>query len=572
MAFSFPPTGAPFVSRLSTDVAPGAIGRGGQLTIEAARLLIANGGQISSGTFGAGDAGSLRVAVQDVEISGSSPIGPSGLFAPVETLATGKGGDLAIVADRLRIANGAQVAASTFGLGDAGDLTVQANAAQLIGTSPEGFTSGLFANVEEGATGNGGNLTLNLDRLQITDGAQVAVSTFGNGNAGALTVRAKDVEAIGISSIGSSGLVAASRAIGNGGKLTITTDRLRLIDGGQIATATGGSGNAGDLTITASESVELIGSTALGRSGLFSSAIVGTGDGGDLKVSTDRLVVKDGATISVSNFSSRNPSTPAGQGGAGNLNVNANFVLLDQQGILTAEAAAGERGNITLESGTILMRQGSAITTNAQGTATGGNITLNTDILAAFENSDITANAQQSFGGRVIIKARSILGTQFRSQPTAESDITASSALGAEFNGVVELNTPDVDPSQGLVELPSDVVDRSTQVAAVCRGSGGNEFVITGRGGLPEVPAQILRDGTIWEDLRLTQSGSQNLGARNPKFSPFQDSPPAPQSPIVEARGWIMNAKGEVTLVSQFPQSTPGLSHDSSAQCASSTQ
>ncbi|NJK53001.1 MAG: S-layer family protein, partial [Leptolyngbyaceae cyanobacterium SU_3_3] len=457
--FSFPPTGAPFVSRLSTDVAPGAIGRGGQLTIEAARLLIANGGQISSGTFGAGDAGSLRVAVQDVEISGSSPIGPSGLFAPVETLATGKGGDLAIVADRLRIANGAQVAASTFGLGDAGDLTVQANAAQLIGTSPEGFTSGLFANVEEGATGNGGNLTLNLDRLQITDGAQVAVSTFGNGNAGALTVRAKDVEAIGISSIGSSGLVAASRAIGNGGKLTITTDRLRLIDGGQIATATGGSGNAGDLTITASESVELIGSTALGRSGLFSSAIVGTGDGGDLKVSTDRLVVKDGATISVSNFSSRNPSTPAGQGGAGNLNVNANFVLLDQQGILTAEAAAGERGNITLESGTILMRQGSAITTNAQGTATGGNITLNTDILAAFENSDITANAQQSFGGRVIIKARSILGTQFRSQPTAESDITASSALGAEFNGVVELNTPDVDPSQGLVELPSDVVD-----------------------------------------------------------------------------------------------------------------
>ncbi|KAM3095127.1 filamentous hemagglutinin N-terminal domain-containing protein [Phormidesmis sp. 146-35] len=568
--FSFPPAGVPFVSRLSTDVAPGASGQGGNLTIAARRLLIANGGQVSSGTFGAGDAGSLRVAAQDVEIIGSSPIAPSGLFAPVETLATGKGGNLTIETNRLRIANGAQVAASTFGFGDAGDLTVQATVVELIGISPEGFTSGLFANVENGATGKGGDLGITTDRLHITNGAQVSTSTFGDGDAGSLTVRAKDVEAIGISPIGSSGLVAASRAIGNGGQLTITTDRLRLIDGGQIATATGGSGNAGDLTIRASESVELAGSTALGRSGLFSSAIEGTGNGGDLTVSTNRLVVRDGATISVSNFSSRNPDIPAGQGAAGNLNVNASFVLLDQQGILTADAAAGERGNITVRSGTLLLRRASMITTNAQETATGGNITLNTDILAAFENSDITANAQQSFGGRVVINARSVLGTQFREQPTTESDITASSALGAEFNGVVELNTLEVDPGQGLVELPSDVVDRSTQVAAVCRGSGGNEFVITGRGGLPETPAQILRDGTVWEDLRLTGRERQKPEARSQKSGRYV--PPKPQAAIVEARGWIMNARGEVTLVSQLPQSTSDPSQQSSVQCASSTE
>lgn len=567
--FSFPPSGLPFTSRVSTDVATEARGQGGQLAIATGRLLVTDGAQISSGTFSVGNAGLLRVTAQDIEIVGSSPIGPSGLFAPVETLATGHGGNLMLETNRLRITDGAQVFAGTYGFGDAGDLTVRANEIELIGTSLES-SSGLFASVEEGATGNGGNLTIATDSLRIIDGAQASVTTFGSGNAGALTVRAKDVQVIGGSPDGPSGLVAAAAATGNGGNLTIETDRLRLLDGGQIATATGGSGNAGDLTVRASELVELIGATELGRSGLFSSAINGTGDGGDLTVSTSQLIVRDGATISVSNFSSRNPDIPAGQGAAGNLNVNANFILLDNQGILTAEAAAGERGNINLQSETILLRRGSEITTNTQGTATGGNITFNTDILAAFENSDITANAKQSFGGRVIINAQSIFGTQFREQLTPESDITASSNLGAEFNGVVELKTLDTDPSRGLVQLPSSLVDQSTQITAVCRGTGGNEFVVTGRGGLPEAPAQILRDATVWEDLRLAKSGSQESGTwslNSPTPGTRHPTRAAP-APIIEARGWVVDRNGQVTLVSQLPHSTSQPWYPST-QCAS---
>lgn len=569
--FSFPPSGTPFTSRLSTDVAPGATGNGGNLMIEAGRLLITDGAQISSGTFSAGNAGFLEVTAQDIEIIGGSPIGASGLFAPVEADATGNGGNLTIKTDRLRISYGAQITVSTFGNGNAGALNIQANQVELIGTSSEGFPSGLFATVESGATGNGGDLTIKTDRLQLTDGAQIAVSTFGDGNAGSLMVRAKNIEAIGGTPGGSSGLFAVSRATGNGGNLLIESDRLRLIDGGQIATATGGSGNAGNLTVRASESVELIGKAEGGRSGLFSSAINGTGDGGDLTVSTGRLIVQDGATISVSNFSSRNPNIPAGQGGAGNLNVDANFILLDNQGIITAEAAAGDRGNINLQSETIFLLRGSKITTNAQGLATGGNIVINTDILAAFKNSDITANAKQSFGGRVIINAQGIFGTQFREQLTPESDVTASSELGTQFNGVVKLNTSDVDPSQEIVELPSDLVDRSTQVAAVCNGTGGNEFVLTGRGGLPEAPAQILRDGTVWEDLRLAWSGSQELKAKsqNSPTPKIQYAKPVSQPPIIEAQGWVVDANGQVTLVSQLPQTT-SQSWYASTQCASS--
>ena len=193
-------------------------------------------------------------------------------------------------------------------------------------------------------------------------------------------------------------------------------------------------------------------------------------------------------------------------GAAGDLTIEAGAIQLDNEGILTAEAAVGDRGNIGLQADTaIVLRRGSAITTNARGTATGGNIILDTAVLVALENSDITANAMQSFGGRVIVNAQSIFGAEFREQLTSESDITASSARGAEFSGTVELNTPDVDPSRGLTELPENLTDSSTQIAAVCTTTGGNEFIVTGRGGLPQAPSETLRDWTVWEDLRLVR-------------------------------------------------------------------
>ncbi|MBD2527666.1 S-layer family protein [Nostoc sp. FACHB-133] len=111
-----------------------------------------------------------------------------------------------------------------------------------------------------------------------------------------------------------------------------------------------------------------------------------------------------------------------------------------------------------------------SITTNATGNSTGGNITIDTNNLVAVpkENSDISANAENSFGGRVIINASGIFGTQFRLEPTPSSDITASSARGSEFNGVVQLNTPDVNPSQGLTALPTNIIDTSQLIANSC--------------------------------------------------------------------------------------------------------
>jgi filamentous hemagglutinin family protein len=598
---------APFVSRLSTDVALNATGQGGDLRIVTPNLQIINGGQISSGTFGVGNAGTLRLQTDTLQISGGSLIGPSGLFVPVAATASGNGGRLSLTTNLLQMDDRAQIAASTFGVGNAGTLNVRANQVDLRGgsditaivdqgaigngdrltltadrltlsdgsqisalTAGSGdagdvsivageisitgsagrFASGFLASVEPGATGRGGRMVVRAERLQLRDGGEISTITFGDGNAGNLLIDANEVEIIGGSSLSPSALVAASGGTGDSGRLRLNTNRLRVEAGGQISASTFGAGDAGDLTIAAT-SVELIGSNPFGRSGLFSSAIEDTGAGGDLQITTDRLLVADGAIISVSNFPS-NPNGRSGSGGVGNLILNADRIVLDNQSLLTADSAAGDRGNITLQSGNTVLLRGSAITTDAQGSARGGNINLNTSLLTAAGNSDITANAVSNFGGEVAIESDAVLGTQIRSQLTPQSDITAFSELGARFSGTVQLDAPVIDPSRGLTQLPEIPLDASNQIAAACAETEGSEFVVTGRGGLPEAPVQILRGGTFWEDLRTSSLGDQER-LSNDRENQFQNEE---LKPPIEAQGWQLNELGQVVLVAQSGTST----------------
>ncbi len=121
-----------------------------------------------------------------------------------------------------------------------------------------------------------------------------------------------------------------------------------MLEGAQIAADTLGSGNAGTLTVRAQD-IELAGVTAQGSSGLFAGAIVGSGAGGDIDVVSDRLTIRDGATISASNFPSQNTAIPTGQGAAGDVRIQSNSIKLDS-GIITASTTTGGKGNIALRS------------------------------------------------------------------------------------------------------------------------------------------------------------------------------------------------------------------------------
>ena len=539
---------------------------GGAIQVQGRRISLRDGSAILATTVGTGDGEGITVrATESLEALGfsSNLLSPSAISTDSQPGSSGKAGDIAIETPSLVLGDGGILSSATFGSGNAGNMTVKANSVEAFGTLRNLYASGLYTVAALGSTGNAGDLTIETQRLRLTDGAQLLATTTGAGNGGNLTVRATEaVEVIGFaefmnldfprafivgSTIASS--VTRRQVMGNAGNVTIETARLTVKDGGQIVTATFGLGKGGNLRVRATDSVELIGTSGTNPLAVSSlSATAGrnsTGNAGSVTIETRQLTIRDGAIATVTNLA------PTGE--AGNLEVNADSIRLLRGGFLTAETTAGDRGNITINSQDIQMRDNSRITTNAQRTATGGNITINTDTLAALQNSDITANAQQGAGGRVIINTQGIFGTALRDRTTGFSDITATSELGPQFSGIVQINSPDVQPTAGLVQLPENLTDPINQIVQTCSPQArANSFVVTGRGGLPPTPTEYLNISPAWIDWRIALE-QRRLGAEEQ----VRTANYSIQNTLVEATGWVIDADGTVRLVAETPAPVP---------------
>lgn len=542
---------------------------GGSIQIKGSNISLEDGSVILSDTLANGSRGEVNISASESLLVKGFVLNPnnqvfSSILADVASRASGNGGKINLETKNLLIEDGGQISSGTFGSGNAGELNVKAENIQMSGFSPFG-PSAIATPVAPGATGNGGTLTIETDSLKINNGGQIFSSTFGFGKAGNLQIKAKEIEVVGGVRNGPSNIVTAVQKIpgapdflgtgkGIGGNLNIETGSLIVSDGAQITASTSGSGNAGNLQIKA-DSVELTGSNEFGLSGLFANAVVSNGEGGDLNLTTDKLIIRDKATINASNYLSSDPDNLrglAGTGAAGNINVNSPFIVLENQGTITANTNAGDKGNINIQSQNLQLFEESSITTNAANSSNGGNIFIDTDTLVGFQNSDITANATEGFGGRVTINAQGIFGIKQSSQSTSESDITASSNRGTEFNGVVELNTPDIDPNSGINQLPTTVIDANSQVSKGCVAQQGNVFLISNRGGLPQNPTAILRGTSLWSDLR-----TNSIKAENTTSSIING---ANSQRIIEATGWVRDKNGELYLVAEN-QTDTGVTH-----------
>lgn len=198
----------------------------------------------------------------------------------------------------IQLSQGANVNASGSPVSlRSGDIQVQGKRVELV--------EGSEINSLNGANFAGGSIFVSAKQLILQDGSQINVGTFGAEQAGNLTVIADSIELIGTSESDSSGLFSQTRdGSGRAGDLTISTRQLTVKNGAQVAASTFGPGQGGSLTVKASESVEVIGSSADGKlsSGLFAQSSGGkaTGDAGMLKIDTRQLIVGNGARISVS--------------------------------------------------------------------------------------------------------------------------------------------------------------------------------------------------------------------------------------------------------------------------------
>ncbi|PZU97909.1 MAG: hypothetical protein DCE90_05280 [Pseudanabaena sp.] len=524
-----------------------SFGNGAEIFVRATELLAARGTSsvifVDAGSNSSGNVSNIRIETKRIEFSNGGGVAAF-------TSGSDNGANIIITTDDLLIDEFGGVIASTFGTGNTGNVDITAKNFNLISNDNGGISAATIGTVVfQSATGNGGNLTITTDNLQLTGGSQLTAITFGLGNSGNIDITAKSIVLNGDNPPFSGGITTGVQegGTGNGGILKITSDNLSINSGAQVVSGTKGSGAAGNILIDANL-IDISGKTDSLRSGLFSSSIIDTGKGGDIVVNSDRLIVRDGGIIAASNFSSNN-TAPSGSGSVGNITINSPSILLNN-GLINIDSATDSLGNIKLNSNLLLLRNSSKISTNALGNAIGGNIVINTDFLVAVptENSDITANSVNNFGGRNIITAKGALGFQTVNFLTPLSDITATSSLGTQFNGLVEIRSPDNDLSRGLVKLPDNLTDGSKQIVTACDRIRGNEFIVTGRGGVPSDATKVISSQAIWSDLRLTEIplNSSSPASQGETSIALHDTPSIPQ---IEAQGWGKDRNGNLQLL-----------------------
>jgi filamentous hemagglutinin family protein len=613
-------------SRINNDT--GGIGNAGSILLEADTLTIGrtvtdpnvSGSSVSTQTSSKGDAGNIVINVRDAISFDDSDIRSgvldSGNFGIDQFRGKGQGGSIKISARTLKLLNNSSIDSSTSGEGDAGSLLIRARDSVLLDNKSLIRTdTGAFDGSP--GIGNAGNVEIDTRSLSILNNSSILSNTTAKkGNAGSIDIRATEKVLLdngGLStSVGNptdkvvlaNGTVLAvnTDVVGKGGDIQITTPTLSLLNNANLSTVTYSTGDAGNISIQASDRISITGgaflSTSTLRQGNAGNIILRTGElfldgngrssgntiisaalssspgqGGDVSVFANSVSMTNGALILAagtgtgkagnvtieakdrlrlsgdSNISTSNVGT--GQGG--DINIRSGILSLNQSSIL-ADTFSGDGGNVTLDLKALTLRSKSGISTSAgtaQAGGNGGDITINASAIAARENSDISANAFTGRGGSVLINADAIFGIKARPQQTPESDITASSDRGVQ--GTIAITQPDTSPEQGLIQLPSNIIDASNQIGQSCPNARNSrslgKFVISGRGSLPSNPLEHLATNPNLPPLAQLPQSDRSLA---------ETIPPAPvTASIVEAQGWQKSADGKVVLITQLvPKST----------------
>ncbi|BAY15975.1 hypothetical protein NIES21_17970 [Anabaenopsis circularis NIES-21] len=414
---------------------------GGQVDINSANISAPDGHvelwAMQNGTVSIPSNGNWQLASSsssptwgDITLRQSSYINTSGAT----------GGAINIRGRGLTLQDGSNIESSTGEKGRGQGITVKTTEfVDLLGVShPDNVTfPGLTISVK-GSGAIAGNTTIDTQRLRLANGGWInsfnlgidflTFSPINDAKTGDITVHATDVEIIGyapfrspvvsnsfpISAIGT--LILGGQR-NESGAITVEAERVRLLDGGRISTDLFGAfspltGKAGDISVTATQSLEIRGiDPDNGTSAIISSILTGTvGQGGNVTINTGQLALSNGGTIS-SQITGSPIAALAGRGIAGNITIHATDVQVSDpvvdllgnapSGITVAvgQNSTGQGGNIHLTADSLRVFNGGQITSSTDGKGAAGNVSLEV------KNITVEGISQPLTNGRILPSA-----------------------------------------------------------------------------------------------------------------------------------------------------------------------
>ena len=473
---------------------------------------IANAGNISLSdgslvnTSGLGS-GKVEIAGENVTVSDSR------IFALTLGNLDGRGID--IRARQLQVGEGSKLSTLTLGDGGGGDIDLQTTeGVELNGVGLEGYRRlvgiysvlGTFDPFDEQivlstgtvGTGNAGDIAIETGNLRLRNGAIGVSATAGEGNAGNLTVRANTVELV--RSAINNGTARASQEVGGdtgmGGDIIIETAQLTLRDEAILASITPSNADAGDIAISATESVELFGSLtgAIVQTSIVTDAldINGNGSAGDITIDTKRLSLSGGATISSDNGSVGNLLVPDSGGSGRNVTIRASESVSSDNGMsfgnLLVPDGGGSGGNVTIrasESVEIVgiseefvfgARRASVISANTLNSSSGGNVEISTPVLTVLDGGNISAaSLNDGDAGDITIDANRVeVGGRGENGQFVSTIEVSVGTLGSTLNFLGSVNDANATGNGGELNLNADrlTVRDGARVTGLALGTG----------------------------------------------------------------------------------------------------
>jgi filamentous hemagglutinin family protein len=495
-------------------------GNAGAVRVTAGNVTVDSNAEISASANQDGTAGNINIVAQSLTTDGTDTASDNftGITVQSNGTAGGGAGQLTLNVGNLRVLNGANVSAVTFGTGTGGGIRINANNITMFGTNVAGDSTSIGVS-SEGTSGNAGELQINADSIELYSGADIEAVTNGQANGGDVSIRTKTLS---IDGSGSTLLTAVTAeqgtkdAGGNAGNVTVVADTISLTRGGRISDDTFGSGRAGNVSVQTNEltidgakppphTPTGIDSTARKHStgpggqvivnagdvrvlngGHLAAISYGPGNGGNITLATGNLTLDGGAQV----------ATSADESGGGDVTIDARNIRLKDGSISAAAALTG--GTIDVSSRTLALSSQGTISATSHGSATGdngGDITFEPTVLTfqpLLMAGAISANANQGHGGNIVVAPGGDLLL-----PQGASASAEFSATGRE-PGTITVEAPELNLAGELTPLLSPLIQPGVTLAPACGmqvGQDESSFVIEGGNGLPADPGNLLGSG-----------------------------------------------------------------------------
>ena len=417
-------------------------------------------------------------------------------------------GAISLSGSNINIKGGSLVLSQNQGSNEANNISIKAqNALTFEGASPAENT---FSNVTAEALdkGKGASVFVSASDLILNDAGKILANTYGEGSGGSINIVSSKSVQLAESPFASFPFISASAYDrGNAGSVNISTQQLEVLNGGQVASATFGNGDAGNVRIDANSSINLVGAKKLPSQdapvvSTITSGTVSSGNAGTVMLNTSSLRVIDGGLISTSSFTS---------GNAGNITINADELVTvsgqtsdgkqestigssvvavapELQAIFgLSEPPSGNSGNVTITTSNLQVDSKGFVSVRNDGTGAGGTLSVDADNIKLDEEGSLTATSASATSGNIILNTDN-LNLDDESQITTEAaneggggniNINATN-ITAKKNSLISANAE--GGNGGNITIDSETIlglQNSDITANAVEGDGGNINITT---------------------------------------------------------------------------------------------